>query len=81
MVKFDVPPNLWDIYPDMFIWNQPRTCFELAELTIIIESEDGAEKAIKGWESMRLTAGQEEVRSVESFPLLKKEGSSTTESR
>lgn len=72
-IRFDVPPKLWDSYPDMFQWNNPRTHLELSELSVQVEAEDGAVKSIHGWESMRLTAGEEEVRSVQTFPIARNE--------
>ncbi|PWG03647.1 hypothetical protein [Sphingosinicella humi] len=68
-VRFDAPAKFWSCLPDMFIWNSPHTSLRLDEFAVVMQSADGTEKIVKGWDSMRLTAGEWEVRSVQTFPL------------
>lgn len=65
------PSTFWKLTPDMFIWRNPRTYMEFDGLSIFIASQDGTEKKIETWESMRLTTGEWEVCSVETQKIWK----------
>jgi hypothetical protein len=68
-VRFDVPAKIWAALPDMFIWRSPRTIMHLDEFSIIMAAEDKTEKVVKGWDSMRLTTGDWEICSRETFKM------------
>lgn len=68
-VRFDVPSKIWSSLPDMFIWRNPRTIMHFEEFSIIMAAEDLTEKVVKGWDSLRLTTGDWEICSRETFKL------------
>lgn len=69
VVTFIPSRKFWSIYPDMFIWSNPRTSLEFKSLKVTLHASDGREKEVALWDSMRLTTGDEEVRAVETVPI------------
>lgn len=72
-IRFDLSPKVWALFPAMFGWSNPRTYLKTKDVSIIMTKPDGSEKSIALWESMRLTAGDWQVKSVQTFPLFKDE--------
>lgn len=72
-IRFDLSPKVWRLLPDMFGWSNPRTYLKTKGVSIIMMKPDGSEKSVELWESMRLTTGDWQVKSVQTFPIFKDE--------
>ncbi len=69
VISMVLPPTVWDLLPDMLMWTRPRSYLELNNLDIWLESERGTRKRLPIWSSIRLTAGDWEMRYVQTFPI------------
>lgn len=67
-----IPSDVAKYLPDLFTWGKGAS-FDFSELIITLETEDGRTKKLKLWESMRLSVGEWDIRSVQTFPLFKDE--------
>ncbi len=69
-VALQAPSAFWRLTWDLFIW-KPSPSLELSDLVVWIESEEGERSKLRLWESMRLSAGEDQIRSVETFSVWK----------